>query len=159
MCAEVSIRPITKQDTPLILKWRNKDSIRKNFIYQEQLTEEIHNEWLQNKILTRKAMQFIIIYTKNEEPIGSIYLSHIDEQNKQAELGIFIGEDRYRGKGFGEQAILLIKQYAFDTLRLNRIYLRLVKKNHIAFSCYKKCGFKQIQKCDESIIWMETYRN
>lgn len=159
MCIEVLIRPITEQDTSLILKWRNKDSVRKNFIYQEELTEEIHNEWLQSKISTGEAVQFIIVCKKNNQPIGSIYLSHIDKQNKQAELGIFIGEDQYKGNGIGGQAITLMKEYAFNSLKLNRIYLRLIKTNSIAFRCYEKCGFKEIQSHDDFIIWMETYRN
>lgn len=159
MCIDVFIRLITEEDTSLILKWRNKDSVRRNFIYQEELTEQIHNEWLQNKILTGEAVQFIIVYKKNNEPIGSVYLSNIDKQNKQAELGIFIGEDQYRGKGIGGQAITLIKEYAFNSLKLNRIYLRLVKTNSGALVCYKKCGFKETPSYDDSIIWMETYRS
>lgn len=159
MNIDILIRPITVKDTPLILKWRNKDSIRKNFIYQEEITEEIHNEWLQNKVLAGEVIQFIIVCKENNIPIGSIYLSHIDKQNKQAELGIFIGEDGYQGNGIGGQAIELIKKYAFDHLNLNRIYLRLVKTNTIAFKCYEKCGFEEIKMEDESVIWMETYRN
>ena len=42
----VEIRPIRWEDTANIIKWRNSEDVRRNFIWQGNLTEEIHAQWL-----------------------------------------------------------------------------------------------------------------
>ncbi len=159
---DIWMRPIQKDDTFYILKWRNNDGVKKNFINQEELTAEIHEEWLKNKINTGKAIQFIIFTIEENKPIGSIYLRDIDVDKNQAELGIFIGEENNRGKGIGGQAIELIKKYAFDKLKLEKIYLRVLKDNTRAIACYKKNGFINQQELEfeessaQNILFMST---
>lgn len=38
----VYLRPMTYEDTDLIVSWRNQESVRRNFIYQELFTRESH---------------------------------------------------------------------------------------------------------------------
>ncbi len=42
----IEIRPVKWEDTANIIKWRNSTDIRRNFIWQGTLTEEIHDQWL-----------------------------------------------------------------------------------------------------------------
>ena len=56
----IYIRKMTYEDTDLIVSWRNKDSVRKNFIYQALFTKESHENWIKTMIETGKADQFII---------------------------------------------------------------------------------------------------
>lgn len=155
---DIWMRPITKEDTPYILRWRNKDSVKSHFIYQEELTQEVHIEWLQEKVLTGKVAQFIIIHKENDRPIGSVYLRDLDKVEGQAELGIFIGEDFYRGKGIGSQSIRLITKYGFEILHLKKIYLRVRKTNIKAIKCYEACDFTKSEKVDHEVVFMEKYR-
>ncbi|MFA5644233.1 MAG: GNAT family protein [Patescibacteria group bacterium] len=53
-----------------------------------------------------------------------------------------IGEDRYRGKGIGKQAMEWIIEYGFKKLRLHKINLGVIEDNKIAVKLYKKLGFK-----------------
>ena len=95
----IVIKRITKEHTPLIVKWRNNPNVQKNFIFQETFTEEMHNGWLKNKVETGEVAQYIIYTKEDNVPIGSVYLRDIDKNNEKAEFGIFIGEDIARGKG------------------------------------------------------------
>ena len=56
----VSIRPIQNRDASLIVKWRNLDSVRSKFIFQENFTLELHMNWIETKVKTGKVVQFII---------------------------------------------------------------------------------------------------
>ncbi len=38
----VSLRPITDEDTDLIVKWRNNERIRNNFVYRVEFTRQNH---------------------------------------------------------------------------------------------------------------------
>ena len=137
----VILRSITLEDTYNILKWRNHPSVKKNFCLQEDLKEETHLAWFQNKILKREVVQFIII---DNQPVGSTYLRDIDHKNHKAEFGIFIGEEMARGKGIGTSATKLIVQYGFEELGLHKIYLRVFTNNTSAIKAYEKAGFQDI---------------
>ena len=61
--------------------------------------------------------------------------------NRNAMLGIVIGEQSYQGKGLGKEIMELGLTYAFDYLQLNKIYLDVLESNNKAVSLYKKLGF------------------
>jgi hypothetical protein len=43
--AGIYLRPMTEQDTDLIVAWRNSEEVRKHFIYQGLFTREGHLNW------------------------------------------------------------------------------------------------------------------
>lgn len=137
----VELKPITKEDTDYILKWRNSDRVRKNFIYQEPFTKEGHERWLETMIETGKAAQFIIYDKSSQQPVGSVYLRDIDPVNEKAEYGIFIGETSAAGRGLGSEAARLTVQYGFEQLGLHKIFLRVFADNVGAIRSYEKAGF------------------
>lgn len=138
----IYLRSIELSDTDDIIRWRNQDNVRKKFINQDLITREIHLEWMENIISTGKAVQFIIVVKSTNVPIGSVYIRDIDHKNKKGEFGIFIGENQYCGIGLGTEAIDVIIKYAFQQLKLNKIFLRVLSSNITAIACYQKAGFK-----------------
>ncbi|MDY2837976.1 MAG: GNAT family protein [Bilifractor sp.] len=139
----VILREITKKDTDLIVKWRNNPNVMKNFIFRERFTPEMHNHWLDTKVASGEVIQYIIVDRGSNTEIGSVYFRDIDKKSNSAEYGIFIGEDNYRGKGLGTETAKLFINYGFETLKLHRIFLRVIAENKAAFHAYKSAGFKQ----------------
>ena len=157
----IYLRPMTEEDTNLIVNWRNKDFVRKNFIYREDFTPEGHLNWIRTMIDTGKAVQYIIVEKAKNQPIGSVYLRDIDYEKKEAEFGIFIGEKEALGRGFGTSAVKLMSKAAGDELGLERLFLRLIEDNQQAFKAYSAAGYRQLEdvsdiKNGEKIIFMET---
>lgn len=166
----IRLRKITANDTDLIVCWRNRDFVCKNFIYRGKFTSEVHNRWLQEQVNTGHVIQFIIEYDINQEyiPVGSVYLRDIDYENSCAEFGIFIGEDSALGKGIGSESAKLILDFAHNQLGLHRIFLRLVAENIAAYKAYRKAGFitegvfRDMKKIDGKyvdIMFMSSIRN
>lgn len=147
---KVYIRPITPEDTGKIVTWRNRDFVRKNFIYQERFTQEGHTAWLREQVEPGHVAQFIICVEGLGE-IGSVYLRDIDKVHKTAEYGIFIGEEEALGCGYGTQAAGLALDYGFGTLGLTRIFLRYLEGNPRAGKSYEKAGFRQIENKRETV--------
>lgn len=137
---KIKLRPIQDSDTNNILRWRNSESVRSNFIFRQLLTEEIHINWLHNNVYVGKAIQYIIEADESNFPIGSIYIHNIDLQNESGELGIFIGEKEYIAKGYGKLAIKMFIPLCFS-LGLHRVYLRVFKDNILAQKAYLGVGF------------------
>ena len=119
----IYLRLMTEADTDLIVAWRNKDAVRKNFIYQELFTREGHESWVRNKVQTGQVVQMIICDAATDRPLGSVYIRDIDREHNKAEYGIFIGEDDARGRGVGTAAAKLMLKYCFEEEGLHRIYL------------------------------------
>ncbi len=137
----VSIRPISYEDTANIVRWRNSDFVRKRFLYRAPFTAESHNNWMKTQVETKKVYQFIINCDGTD--VGSIYLRDVDLVNRKAEYGVFIGEREYLGKGVGKAATKLILDFAFTQLKLHKVYLRVLSDNTAAIKSYENSGFTQ----------------
>lgn len=161
--AGIFLRPMTKEDTDLIIRWRNSEAVRKNFIYRRPFTREGHENWIRTMIDTGRAVQMMICCIPSGRPVGSVYIRDIDREHNKAEYGIFIGEPQARGRGMGTAAARLMLQYCFQEEKLHRVYLRALAGNDRAVRSYEKAGFKKEallkddvfldgKYCD--IIWM-----
>lgn len=137
----IYLRLMTGEDTDNIVKWRNSDGVRKNFIYQALFTRESHENWIRTMVDTGKVVQMIICEAGTNRPIGSVYLRDIDKTHQKAEYGIFIGEEDARGKGYGSAAARLMISYAFEEMKLHRLFLRVYAENIQAIRSYEKAGF------------------
>lgn len=184
MSAEkVYLRPITAADTTKIVAWRNQEFVRKNFIDQKPFTQEGHMTWLREQVEPGHVAQFIICVTtaadclqetdagtehvrtqnnKREDAcreIGSVYLRDIDRVKGEAEYGIFIGESKALGRGYGTQAAERMLDYGFGTLGLKRIFLRLLEDNVKALKSYEKVGFRMKNDRRETVTLEQGVRN
>jgi len=141
--AAVRLRPIADADTDLIVKWRNTPSVVQNFIFRQTFTPEMHRSWLAAKVATGQVVQYIIIDKADDKPVGSVYYRDMDNHNRSAEYGIFIGEESARGKGLGTETAKLFTDFGFAELQLHRISLRVLAENTAARRSYEKAGFVQ----------------
>lgn len=139
--AGIYLRPMTYEDTDLIVAWRNSEAVRRNFIYQDTFTREGHEGWIKNMVETGKVVQMMICDLAGDEPIGSVYIRDIDRQHGKAEYGIFIGEESARGRGIGTAAARMMLDYCFRQENLHRVYLRVFASNEQAIRSYEKAGF------------------
>ena len=156
---KVYLRPMKWEDTDLIVAWRNQDTVRKRFIYQELFTRQSHEHWWDTMIETGRAVQMIICEEGTDRPLGSVYVRDIDRQHRKGEYGIFIGEDDARGRGVGTQAARLMTAYAFGELKLHKLYLRVFADNAGAIRSYEKAGFVQEGYLKEEVLIDGGYRD
>ena len=93
---------------------------------------------------------FSIVKKEKDELIGNCSFHDLDKIWGNATVGIFIGEEENRNKGYGAEALKLLIGYGFDYLNLNNIMLNVYSFNENAINCYKKVGFKEFgrrRKC------------
>lgn len=142
MGPRLSLRLMEEEDFPLIVEWRNKDRIQKNFIYREKFTLEGQYKWKQTMIDTGKVVQFMICENDNDmRPVGSVYFRDIDWDKLSAEYGILIGEEDAIGKGYGDETAELAVEYAKEVMKLKKLILRVFTYNTPAIRSYEHVGF------------------
>ncbi len=76
------------------------------------------------------------------ELVGACSLQHIDPRNRHAELSIFLLSTEYRGLGYGTDAVCELLRYAFDVLRVDKVYLGVYDFNEAGIRSYERVGFR-----------------
>lgn len=138
---KIYLRPITLEDTDMVVKWRNSLNVMSNFIYRTPLTKEVHTNWFHTKIEQGLVHQFIICDKITNQPLGSVYLQNFEEQHYRAEEGIFLGEEAAYGRGIGTQASQLLTKYAFEVLGLHKLTARVLAYNTASCKMHEKAGY------------------
>lgn len=156
---QVYLRKIELSDTENIVKWRNSESVKNCFIYQQLFTIESHVEWMKKKVETGNVVQMIICENSSNRPIGSAYIRDIDKVHQKAEYGLFIGEAVERGKGIGAEVSNLMLKFAFEELKLHRIYARVLADNLISLKSAKKAGLRQEGYCRDEVCIGGKYQD
>lgn len=87
---------------------------------------------------------FGIYLIATNEYIGNIKVGNIHPQHLRADVGLMIGEKKYWGKGYGNQAIAAVANFAFTELKLNKLFAMMVKTNPGSFHAFLKAGFTHV---------------
>ncbi|MEW6470315.1 MAG: GNAT family protein [Bacteroidota bacterium] len=142
---KTGLRPITTEDaTDEYLGWLNNPEVTRGLdtgIFPT--TREALVGFLKSMSSGKENQMFCIIDKSRGKHIGNIKLGNINWVNRNAELGILIGDMSAWGKGFGRDACTLLVRYAFDKLNLNKVWLAVYSNNEAAYNLYKKLGFVQ----------------
>lgn len=153
---KLKLRALTKTDLDKTLKWHNQEDIQELYSgHPFPINREMEELWY-NKILTSNypTTIFGIELLENSELIGITLIKNINNINRNAEFAIYIGENQHKGKGYSKESTIETLKFAFLKLGLNRIYLKVLEKNNVAYNLYKKVGFKK-----EGIIRQSVFKN
>jgi len=125
----VTFKPHTRQDLLLRVKWLNNPKANLFAVDKENLPTNLEKEkeWFSD-YENNPAKKFFTI-CDDGRPVGFMGLTNIDKTKKSAKIFILIGEDEYRGKGIGKISQQYLIDYAFNTLRLESLFLEVNKKN------------------------------
>jgi UDP-4-amino-4,6-dideoxy-N-acetyl-beta-L-altrosamine N-acetyltransferase len=140
---KISMRPLRFSDWEKTLKWRNDFTIKKlAMMHPFPITEMVEKEWYENILKSKNETSvYFTIIDYNDNPVGFINLNKINRINRNCFLGIVIGDSETRGMGYGEDAMKVITQYAFNQLNLLKISVEVVANNETATKLYTKLGF------------------
>jgi diamine N-acetyltransferase len=139
------LRAIEREDIPRFVKWLNDPEVREHISLVKPLSIPQEEKWYENLLLQPAAEHPLVIERLSDgnqwEPIGNIGFMDINWINRSTEFGIFIGDKSCWSHGYGREAIELLIRYGFNTLNMNRIYLRVDETNLRGIRCYEHAGF------------------
>ena len=138
----IYLSPRNSEDVEQFTEWLN-DFNTTDYIGRSgaSVTLDTEKEYLSR--VSKDTATFVIVTLEDNKMIGTVSLEQIDDINRNATLGIFIGDKDYRDNGYGSEAIRIILEYGFRYLNLHNIKLDLMEFNERALKCYKKCGFQE----------------
>ena len=129
----------------MLRQWRNAPEIVQNMEYQEYITAEMQKKWFQN---INNLNNFYFLIRRKENWVGMIHLSDVNYDLKETESGIFIGNPDFKQSTFPIMASLVTLDFAFNSLKLEKVYAKVNKNNERALSYNKGIGFRYVEDAE-----------
>ncbi len=151
---QIYLSPLTQEDlTAEYISWLNDEEVcRENSHATFPNTKEKTQEYIESISRSNSQVVLAIRWKKNDAHVGNIALQRINWVSRSAELAIVIGDKKYWNKGIGTEAYMLVINYAFDRLNLNRISSGQTLKNTGMINVCKNCGMKEEGIARESMF-------
>lgn len=144
----IYLSPMNVEDAATYTKWLNDFAVTDGLGTSWRITSlEGEKKWIESNA---NDYQFAIVNQENDELIGNCGIMEVDHLRQCAVVGLFIGEEENRSKGYGAEVLNLLVDYCFDYLSLNNVMLKVFSFNERAIACYQKVGFKEIGRRRQS---------
>ena len=94
--------------------------------------------------------------------IGNCMYYDLDTGNREAELGIVIGDRDYWSDGYGYDSVTTLLDHMFNARDLKRVYLHTLEWNTRAQRSFSKSGFnpvKPVRRMAHDFILMDVLRD
>ena len=142
--ANLIIRESTFSDCTLFAEWEKKKYITDAFTMSSPRDyEEIAKEYA-IRTQQKDKLQFTIVHRGEDRPIGRVYISRIDRYYDSLDITrIYIGEEEFLGKGYGEEALRLLLEYCFINMHMERITVEYLLDCKQAEALCDKIGFRK----------------
>ena len=142
------IRPIRNEDSLNYhsLIDQNKERLSKYFPKTLNANKDLESTTahvVERIRLTEKKefFTFVIFDNLSNKIVGTIFLKELDWNIPKGEIGFFI-EQNYEGKGIITKSVSLVINHCFDTLDLNKVYMRIAEDNISSKRVAEKNDFK-----------------
>jgi RimJ/RimL family protein N-acetyltransferase len=137
-----TLRPLTEDDLPLTLAWRNADCNRVWFSHPGCISWEEHSAWFARYQERDNDYVWVIEHGEPSRPIGQLSLYNVDWQERRAEYGrLLIGDLSVRGKGLATLATRMCLQHATGAMGLHEVYCFIKVDNVTSRRACAAAGF------------------
>ena len=157
---KVILRKMRKEDTSISWQWRNQKAVQDHFSgHPYSVTLEQEEEWYEKNIrFNDTQVVFAIENLVDAHLLGLTFLKNINKLHLQAEFAILIDQNQ-AGKGYGKEACFKTLKYAFQELKLHRVFLKVRIDNAPAISIYEACGFRKEGELRDDVYKTDSFRN
>jgi RimJ/RimL family protein N-acetyltransferase len=138
---QVTIGPFVPGDYAPLHRWANDAAVlRDDGPFQPTQLSDIVN-LCETADTDPSRRMFAIRKLADPAIIGYVHIQNINAIHRAADIGIRIGEESDRGRGYGQDALRVALDYCWNQLELQRVMLTVVKQNTRAIAAYRSVGF------------------
>ncbi len=155
------LRPIERDDLPRFVRWFGDPEVRRHLRPYLPFSLAQEERWYERLLVQIERQEDVTFAIETNEGvhIGNVGLHNINWKDRNAELGIVIGEKEYWSQGYGTDAIRALLGMAFREMNLHRVYLRVDGDNPRAIRCYEKVGFRREGTLRQTVFREGAYRD
>jgi [ribosomal protein S5]-alanine N-acetyltransferase len=137
----MNIRQILSTDIPIMHSWECDDEIGKLVGIEKPRTLEEMTIGYSKYFEGLKPNLHLFTIEYNGRCVGRVELGNLDKANGHAAFGIVIGDHSLQNKGLGTFALNYLLNYAFDELKLVKLYGEVYDFNVASQKFLTKLGF------------------
>jgi len=135
----------------LYAKWDNDQETRHYARNVFPILPEAYKKWIEEvKSGTPRELNFEICHKADKKIIGYVGFNHINWSDRNADIGMVIGEPEYRSKDLGTEAAALVMDYGFNELNMFKIGCGMYEINVGSWKVAEKLGMHR------EIVYKET---
>ena len=154
---KLTIRPLKLQDVEQIMTWVNDPEVIKNLQhFDKKFTKEDEEHYVRKMLNSKNDVVFSVF--DNDKYIGQCGIHQISWENKLGRLSMVIKRE-YWNKGYAQEMLPVLIDYAFKKLKLHKIWLMHWKENKKAEHLYRKLRFKKEGILKDEYFWQGKYHD
>jgi diamine N-acetyltransferase len=142
----IFLRVVEKEDATKLFLWENDPKNWK--VSNTEVPFSMHGIHQlieqQSNIRNSGEIRFMICSNEHNSPVGTIDLYDINFKHGFASIGIIIADENERRKGFAEESLGLLADYARDILELSNLQCTIHGDNAASISLFEQCGFVKV---------------
>ena len=124
-----------------VREWRNHIGIRKNMYTDNIISVQQHQTWI-NSLIANKSIKVYIAY-KNNDAIGIVSVSNINELHKNADWAFYLNPEFLSTKGLGTLMEYHFLNHVFDNFDIEKLNCEVLEINPSVIKLHKKFGFTE----------------
>lgn len=134
------VRALEQEDLRTVWRWENDPRVMEH-LWVDPTSFRAVEQYFEEKISDNTTKWFLIEEAAGSKPIGVAWYYSLHGADR-CEVGIYLGELEYLGRGYGTDALTTFLRFLFDTKGLHRVGLSVAADNPRAIRAYEKCGFR-----------------
>ncbi len=144
----LKLRALEPADVDLLYEWENDTGLWHLSNTLEPFSRFTLEQYVLNSgddIYASRQLRMMIDLEDNKKvtTIGCVDLFDFDPANMRAGIGIMIAKEE-RNKGYASEALELMVDYTFHTLRLHQLYANVMAGNAVSLGLFRKKGFSVV---------------
>lgn len=161
--SKVRIRPKRLEDAANDYQWQTDAELSAlDAVAPLTMSFEAYRQEYREQLRFPSALRrSFAIETLDGAHIGNCVYYNIDKENREAEVGIMVGNRDYWNQGYGTDAMHVLVGFIFRRYNFRRLYLKTLEKNLRAQRSFHKGGFTPYGHMDRngySFLLMELPR-
>ncbi len=155
------LRKMTPLDAKDMYEYSSKSEVTKYLSWTEHESEEYTRQYLKflkSKYKKGEYLDWGITLKSTGKLIGTCGFTSIDLSNSKGEIGYVLNPE-YSGNGYATEAVKAVLEYAFFTLKLNRMEARVMEGNLPSVKLLEKIGMTFEGRGEEEIFVKGEYKN
>ena len=151
----LKFQKIREDHLELILKWRTLPDVTRYMFTDVEYDLENQKKWYQKSLTDEAARHWIISY--QDQCIGMVYLTGIDEGNRHCTWGYYIGEASSRSLGGIIPPYLF--NYVFNEMKFTKIIAEVMEGNRNVTELHEMFGYRLVGRYEHHIYKYDTYHD
>jgi RimJ/RimL family protein N-acetyltransferase len=155
----VTLRALQESDLEVLTKWNFDPVVTEFFSPRLPNSPAEQKQWLAAQMNGANKKKLMVLDAATQNPIGMLGIMAIDHVNKNAEIGLTIGEPSYWGKPHGKEALHLGLRFLFEEFNFHMVYLTIFERNVRGIRFFEKLGFRHDGLKRDCIFAHGTYHS